>query len=882
MPSRLSSLLVRDGLVGVKRMEHAFQRQVIYGGCLDTILLEMSLVQEERLVQYLSLATGLPPATRSEIDVLDAEAITKCPVEAARAFRVVPLCFEEGALRVVVHDPVDLGLLEELANDLEFPVQPLVVPEYRFHLVFARTYGGTPNARFVALAQRAEESSPTPPVGRARTIIVEESAPAKRAGDAPAQENDQESDQENRDVPLLQGDDAQGLEQFDEVPTLPRARAIARANEQLATATTEPLPMEALREASIEATEPAGTGVRRQPRATMLGVGIPGAGAFPMLRQESPGSAADSSGYEEAQLRKVITAPIGSRHAPSGEDRVIGTAAAAQTGPTAAYRQEESDLPGAALTPAQARAELSVAADRDLIFELLLRALHYHAWYTGLLTVQGAAAIGRIAIVGSEFDHDSIGGVLIPLDVPSSFRSAVESAAPHVGPIASGDPEIDSMIQRMSGIVPATAALLPVVLRNRVVAIAVAHNGDQPLDVAAITELFPLAGMAADAILRLLVKAKAASKAQMALNPSDLARPAQAEPLPPPPAPPSQAPSQTPSQAQAQAPSATQAPSQAQSQAPAATETGARQAQKAAARPVTEEIVIEMDEPDPIDVILDAIESDDRDLAARARAEALRRLPELGNALAVRFPGKLVVDRYELGGRILPAPQHGPLLALVVDMGQDAADLLIAKMDDSRHEVRYYATLCAEEIRPRAAVEALVERLFDSDYGTRNAAISALSGYAPGDLDKGLLRVRQALHSENSTHIQAAANAVARLADTHAIPDLLDAVARGDKGSDHARRALIQLTAQDHGTSVRKWRAWWSKHREQHRIEWLIEGLNQKDVDIRRAAVEELRKLTGEFFDYQHDAPKREREPARQRWAEWWNASGRTRYTRAH
>ena len=38
MPSRLSSLLVRDGLVGVKRMEKAFQRQVIYGGSLDTII----------------------------------------------------------------------------------------------------------------------------------------------------------------------------------------------------------------------------------------------------------------------------------------------------------------------------------------------------------------------------------------------------------------------------------------------------------------------------------------------------------------------------------------------------------------------------------------------------------------------------------------------------------------------------------------------------------------------------------------------------------------------------------------------------------------------------------------------------------------------------
>ena len=64
MSVHCNRVLVRDGLVGVKRMEKAFQRQVIYGGSLDTILLEMNLVPEERLTQYLALASGLPPASR--------------------------------------------------------------------------------------------------------------------------------------------------------------------------------------------------------------------------------------------------------------------------------------------------------------------------------------------------------------------------------------------------------------------------------------------------------------------------------------------------------------------------------------------------------------------------------------------------------------------------------------------------------------------------------------------------------------------------------------------------------------------------------------------------------------------------------------------------
>ena len=99
MPSRLSSLLVRDGLVGVKRMEKAFQRQVIYGGSLDTILLEMGLVPEERLTQYLALASGLPPAARDEGMVVDPAAVAVIAQDMAERYRVVPVALEADAIR---------------------------------------------------------------------------------------------------------------------------------------------------------------------------------------------------------------------------------------------------------------------------------------------------------------------------------------------------------------------------------------------------------------------------------------------------------------------------------------------------------------------------------------------------------------------------------------------------------------------------------------------------------------------------------------------------------------------------------------------------------------------------------------------------------------
>src|SRR5512142_454386 len=154
MPSRLSSLLVRDGLVGVKRMEKAFQRQVIYGGSLDTILLEMSLVPEERLVQYLALASGLPPASKDEGAEIVEEAKLLLTQEIAEQFRALPLSLDGEALRVLVCSPIEMTELEDLADLLDRPLQPLITPEFRWHIVFAKTYGLDVPARFETLARQ--------------------------------------------------------------------------------------------------------------------------------------------------------------------------------------------------------------------------------------------------------------------------------------------------------------------------------------------------------------------------------------------------------------------------------------------------------------------------------------------------------------------------------------------------------------------------------------------------------------------------------------------------------------------------------------------------------------------------------------------------------
>jgi hypothetical protein len=376
--------------------------------------------------------------------------------------------------------------------------------------------------------------------------------------------------------------------------------------------------------------------------------------------------------------------------------------------------------------------------------------------------------------------------------------------------------------------VPPSALLMPIVLRDRVVAIVIAHRGHSELKLVDVAELLPLASAAADALSRLIVLQKRA--------------------------------------------------------VPQAEVDGD---QNATGRMHIPTGVVGDDEPElsfvadpdrPIDLVLDGIEAAREGGAEELMFEAVERSRETLGALMRRFPGTLRVDRFAVSGRPLRAAQYGGLLDLTVRLGPGAADLLVEQMASAQRDTRFYATICTAELRPRSAIIALVERLFDQDYGVRAAAIEGLAGYPVAELTQSLARARRAVHSSDPEVVAAAVTAIVALGDIEAVSDLIAALERSDKGTEHVRKALVALTAQDFGTSERKWRKWWDVAKSKHRIEWLIDGLTHKEDAIRETAIQELRRLTGEYFGYHHDLPRKERDVAAERWTAWWRETGHRRF----
>jgi hypothetical protein len=806
MPSRLSSLLVRDGLVGVKRMEKAFQRQVIYGGSLDTILLEMNLVAEDRLTQYLALASGLPPAARDDAADIEDAARALLVGELAAQFRAVPLSLDGEALRVLVCSPLEITELEDLADLLDRPLQPLITPEYRWHLAYARAYGIEAPARFTTLARQLEADAPPMPVGRAAPMMVPE--PVAEVTWGPVSDGRIEEVAPEEDVTI-----------------------------------------------KVEVAEPAELAEAGRSRTSTL-VGVTparGDAPAPLSRTAAPlatppPSPVESRGAAEPAAPVVIASAVEAVTPSTGVPRPVGKRADIKRVAMSPIATAGRDSPLAYLP---ARELLATAEDRDTIFLTLLRAARSRSRYAGLLTVQGGAAIGRVALAEPGLDIKAIEHVLIPLDAASPFGTVVTNHQPHVGSLMSGDPSIDAMVLRLGGSMPPSALLMPIVLRDRAIALIVAHRVHSDLKVADVTELLPLASAAADALGRLIVKHKSAGYRTPAAAPSVPIPVARIEtkktmrvedewrapaPVTPPSVPPP----------------------------PVAAEPGIATPTAPAGREIQE--------------ILDEIERATEGDAEDAIAEAIERAGETLGALVARFPGRLRVERFAVTGRPLRAAQYGGLLELVVRLGAASSELLLDKLSSAQRDTRFFATVCTAELRPRNAVYALVERVFDQDFGIRALTLEALAGYPLVELGPALARARRAVHSDDPEVVMAATTALVELGDVAAVGDLIGAVNRPGRGGEHVRRALVVLTAQDFSTSERKWRKWYEGARRRHRIEWLIEGLSHKDEAIRERAINDLRRLTGEYFGYHHDLPRREREVAAERWSSWWHESGERRF----
>lgn len=267
------------------------------------------------------------------------------------------------------------------------------------------------------------------------------------------------------------------------------------------------------------------------------------------------------------------------------------------------------------------------------------------------------------------------------------------------------------------------------------------------------------------------------------------------------------------------------------------------------------------------------------------------RLVALGEAavpaLASTLPGPITSELRR--GSIDGPPRAsdcGPVLRALARIGPVAASAVAVRTNDSDSVVRAWATRLLGELPSPIAAEAVSRRFFDEAPDVRRAALAAGRMLATaGETGRALagLLSDTVLDAKQSDRVrQMAVEAISDLREVRAIPSLVGALGAG---SAEIRRsvhwALVVLTRADFGMDAEPWNAWWNEHGSRHRIEWLIDALVHDDQEIRKAAGDELKSLTREYFGYYDDLSPRERERAQSRYREWWETRGRSRFTGA-
>ncbi|MFK7998509.1 MAG: hypothetical protein AB8H86_02890 [Polyangiales bacterium] len=474
--SALTSLLVRDQKVPVRKIEEAIQRQVIAGGGFDTILLEAKLLPENEIASYCAAVHGLGPATRAECMDVPRDVIRTVPNEVAERHRLVPLDFDGQRLIVAVDQPLPFEVDQQLGFLLGVTVEQRIAPEMRIAAALHQHFGIEMVPRMRRLAEKQQALS----AGSAVFVepLVTPSEPES------AWPGEQESV-----VPT---------KRFGTVDSTRAPSSGPASGPKVTTSRTVTL---------SEFTPPHSvSSVPDEPEVLDSPVSPVAPATSPVAPATLPVSSPPVSSPPEVaeRLKRLSAPPQPSRISVPQSESLIK-----HRGPLTAGRAVEL---------------LKGAEGRDEILEISFAFFRQFFDVSAIFVIQDGEAEG-LEITGPGADLSRFERLGVPLDEPSAFQFVTEGGVPFVDRLART--ELDTKVRSDMARVDLTPALLlPIKIRNRVVLIFYGDRSGETFTLADIPEPVAFAPRVTEALQQLILRRKfrrgsAAPTKQQALAPSE-------------------------------------------------------------------------------------------------------------------------------------------------------------------------------------------------------------------------------------------------------------------------------------------------------------------------------------------------------------------------
>ncbi len=453
--SALTSLLVRDQTVSVRKIEEAIQRQVISGGELESVLLGMGAIEENVMNAYRAALYGLLPATRDEVMSVLQDTVRVVPRDVAAKYRLIPLSVEDRTLVVAVTAPLSIEDEEQLGFLLSFDVVYRIVCEVRLAAALSLHYGidALPRMRRLAEKLLKRDAGRVPYVAPPEELEVDDAAeelPTKNAA-------------------VIDWDDD------DDGPEV--APAETPAESQAESETPAPEVDARVTDPDIEPFD-SDRRTERPPAAVLAQI-------------EGPIGAAAASA-----TASPVASPASSR-------------AQAAVRPSRPPQGRRSDLARKLRGPLTAKAAVELlkeAEGRDEILEIFFVFARQFFDYTALFVIHDDVAEGREAH-GEGTTTEELLQIAVPLDVPGLFATAREGLVPVVGTLS--HTELDLIVARdLSRPATSPSIVAPVAIRKRLVLMLYGDRDGEAFELSDLPELMGLLPRVADAFLALLVRIK--------------------------------------------------------------------------------------------------------------------------------------------------------------------------------------------------------------------------------------------------------------------------------------------------------------------------------------------------------------------------------------
>ncbi len=166
--------LVSEGLLGADSLRQARENQSIVNARLDTVLLDMRLMEEETLLAALGRYHETRTVSASELAAASPEAAQMVSPRMAARYEIVPYRVDGTRLHVAMLDPDDLLVQDELNLLTGHLVSARVTLELRMYEALSRLYDTKPPATLVLVARRLAgeraarraQAPASPPVSR--------------------------------------------------------------------------------------------------------------------------------------------------------------------------------------------------------------------------------------------------------------------------------------------------------------------------------------------------------------------------------------------------------------------------------------------------------------------------------------------------------------------------------------------------------------------------------------------------------------------------------------------------------------------------------------------------------------------------------------------